>query len=442
MVFSINDTSVGSGPDALPSKTLFNLATGESFQIVHSWGGKTESLRLVSPATGKLRDVLQTHDGNATALRLGPHYAGAILLPFANRIRNGTYSFYGKTHHLPRNECVPGGPRCDALHGFLYNRPLSVIKEVTTATSASVTLAYPFDGTTTPGWPFRAYIELTYKLSAASAAGGAGTATVRTVATNTHPTDALPFFNSWHPYFKVADVAAARIELDGCAPPGLPSGGWRHVVMGAGAPRLGDLIPTGHSEPWTKFDGTNPIGGMPKAPTYYDDEFKSTLPPSAAVTAACGPHFRTRLIDAGGAGDASVLFSDRQHNVVQVFSGAKETWGWDAVAIEPMSALADAFNNGDGVHVLSAGESFDATYGVTLDAGAAVALRTPPPPTTAAAAPLAAAGAGAAALAAAAALLVALVLVLVGRRRRAARRAERGPMAAARCSSPYEKMVP
>ena len=77
MVFSINDTSVGSGPDALPSKTLFNLATGESFQIVHSWGGKTESLRL-SPATGKLRDVLQTHDGNATALRLGPHYAGAF----------------------------------------------------------------------------------------------------------------------------------------------------------------------------------------------------------------------------------------------------------------------------------------------------------------------------------------------------------------------------
>ena len=44
MVFSINDTSVGSGPDSLPSKTLFNLATGESFQIVHSWGGKTENV--------------------------------------------------------------------------------------------------------------------------------------------------------------------------------------------------------------------------------------------------------------------------------------------------------------------------------------------------------------------------------------------------------------
>ena len=138
-------------------------------------------------------------------------------------------------------------------------------------------------------------------------------------------------------------------------------------TVGAGAPRLGDLIPTGHSEPWNKFDGTHPIGGSPKAPTYYDDEFKSTLPPSAAVTAACGPHFRTRLIDAGGAGDASVLFSDRQHNVVQVFTGAKETWGWDAVAIEPMSALADAFNNGDGLSVLSAGQAFDGSFGVTLE---------------------------------------------------------------------------
>ena len=83
-------------------------------------------------------------------------------------------------HVIGAAQCVPGGPRCDALHGFLYNRPLSVIKEVTTATSASITLAYPFDGTTTPGWPFRAYVEITYTLSA-STTGGAGIATVRSV---------------------------------------------------------------------------------------------------------------------------------------------------------------------------------------------------------------------------------------------------------------------
>ena len=28
------------------------------------------------------------------------------------------------------------------------------------------------------------------------------------------PTSALPFYNSWHPYFRVADVSRARVEFD------------------------------------------------------------------------------------------------------------------------------------------------------------------------------------------------------------------------------------
>ena len=52
---------------------------------------------------------------------------------------------------------------------------------------------------------------------------------------------------------------------------------FNHVLMGAGAPRHGDLLPTGRTEPEIRFSGAAPIGGTKSNPTYYDDEFKATV---------------------------------------------------------------------------------------------------------------------------------------------------------------------
>jgi galactose mutarotase-like enzyme len=385
--FTVTDAILGSGPDALNMTVLANRDTGEKFGIVSQSGGKTEFLVLRSKKTGKLRNVLRTHDNNATAVRLASHYAGSQLLPFANRIANGTYSFFGKTYHLPRNECPSGGvPRCDALHGFLFNRSLTILRSEAGATFASVTLGYDFDGST-PGWPFRAKVEVTYALTACSRdCPGAGVAFITTKVTNMEEAKALPFYNSWHPYINVADVSKARVRFDTC---GASSGGggggggggswssansstnaaalasatgWRHITMPQGAPRGGSLIPTGHSSPWQP-DWR--IGGTAQTPTYMDDEFVSTSPVIAFRHCPDPMNFEQEIIDEGGDGDAIVLFADRQHRVWQIFTGAKEGWGWDAIALEPMSGLADAFNNGDGLKVLSAGEVFEGTFGMT-----------------------------------------------------------------------------
>ena len=96
-----------------------------------------------------------------------------------------------------------------------------------------------------------------------------------------------------------------------------------------------------------------------------DDEFVSTSPVIAFRHCPDPMNFEQEIIDEGGDGDAIVLFADRQHRVWQIFTGAKEGWGWDAIALEPMSGLADAFNNGDGLKVLSAGEVFEGTFGMT-----------------------------------------------------------------------------
>ena len=45
-----------------------------------------EELRLVSQSKGKLRNVLLTHNGNATAIMANEYWKGMLLIPWANRI--------------------------------------------------------------------------------------------------------------------------------------------------------------------------------------------------------------------------------------------------------------------------------------------------------------------------------------------------------------------
>ena len=109
--FVIDDVTLDPGtPSALTTKVL-RSPSGEYVQVVDGSGGKTARLVLRSAATKKLRDVLVPLT-SADAIREtadGIHYAGSILAPFANRVANGTYSFFGATYHLPRNECPAVG---------------------------------------------------------------------------------------------------------------------------------------------------------------------------------------------------------------------------------------------------------------------------------------------------------------------------------------------
>ena len=75
------------------------------------------------------------------------------------------------------------------------------------------------------------------------------------------------------------------------------------------------------------------------------------------------------------------MWQDSNYRFNQIFTGSKEKWcvretdagywvalchvcrGDDAIAFEPMSAKADAFNNYDHLSVLSDGETFDGSFG-------------------------------------------------------------------------------
>jgi len=67
--------------------------TGAFADVVQDVGGRIEELHLpFEMASGtKLRQILASHDGNASAIRANAHYYGEMLAPWANRINEGNY---------------------------------------------------------------------------------------------------------------------------------------------------------------------------------------------------------------------------------------------------------------------------------------------------------------------------------------------------------------
>jgi len=339
--FTVTDDAYGS----VHLKVLSNTATGERASIVVNHGGGTDELLLLSKATGQLKHVLWSHGRNATEVELNPTWKGRQLLPYANRIGGARYAFNGSEHHLPVND-VSG--LNNSLHGLLWNKSLAVVASDAGADAASVTLRYDFDGTD-PGYPFLLRAEITYSLRA----GGRFDVAVRAENRDAAGGWPLPFYNGWHPYFLVSDVSAARIVLDNRT-------AWRHVDVGVNdvPPRFSDMVPTTHVSDWGKNTGADAIGGNATAPTYMDDEVKAM----AALDS-----FQTRLVDPATR-DVTVLHCDSSFRFLQIFTGAMATWGAAAVVLEPLSAMSDAYNNHDGLHVISAGETYENSFGVSLEA--------------------------------------------------------------------------
>ena len=218
------------------------------------------------------------------------------------------------------------------MHGLLAGKVMTVESAVATAGSARLTLSYDFKNEE-EGYPFDWFYEITYTLS------GQGLDIAITI-DNTQETSALPMYIGWHPYF-LCTTHKAVITFDKCT-------GWNHIELNS------NMNPTGQTSLGVPFDGFTPIGGTASNPTAYDDEYKATLPPSE-----CG-QIKTTLYDPDTE-KTVVLYQSSNMRFIQVFTGLTGT-----IAIEPMSGMADAFNNHDHLSVLSGKEQWQASFGVYL----------------------------------------------------------------------------
>lgn len=121
-----------------------------------------------------------------------------VLFPFPNRIRNGIFTWEGKTYQLPIND----GTKKNAIHGFACRHPWRVVDQGGGPTNCWLT--GEFQGSKDAPeelhlWPADYRIRLTYRLSSSN---------LRLEAEVSNPDQkTLPFGLGYHPYFRIPFVA-------------------------------------------------------------------------------------------------------------------------------------------------------------------------------------------------------------------------------------------
>ena len=305
--------------------------TGRQFEIA---GG---GYRAVATEVGAgLRLLEHTADGPARPLIAGygeheqaAHGAGQILLPFANRVADGVYTFDGERRQLDLTEPALG----NAIHGLTRWLPWRVAEHTADRVRLELSL-FPH-----PGYPHTLELAVEYRV-------GTDGLAVDICARNTgeHP---APYGFGAHPY----------------------------ITPGA-APE------EGRADEWTLHlpaerylavdDRMIPSGGFDVDSSPYDFRKPRSLAGCALDTAFGGLQ---RELDGIGrirlsaqTGYAVTVWLGRGIEWVQVFTGDALAGGARraAVAIEPMSAPPNAFNSGTDLRRLEPGDTVTHRWGIQV----------------------------------------------------------------------------
>lgn len=248
---------------------------------------------------------------------LPPKSSGAVLLPWPNRIAGGRYRFDGVDYQLPLTEPAAS----NATHGLARWARWTAERQ----SESSVTLVHDLVPQT--GYPYPLRLAVTYAV-------GEDGLRVEVAAVNTGSA-AVPFGAGCHPYLDLGGHDYDTAEL---------------LVPAAAMLDTDDRqIPT----------GARPVEGGP-----YD--FR-TLRPIGSLR-----------LDQGYAeltGSVAVLRTERRtvelhwddaYRYLQVFTPPEILPGRRAVAIEPMSCPANAFNSGEGLVRLEPGQRWAGSWGIRL----------------------------------------------------------------------------
>ncbi|MGI8645403.1 MAG: aldose 1-epimerase family protein [Nocardioides sp.] len=303
--------------------------TGEQFEIA---GGGYRAVVTEGGAALRLLD----HEGRPLVdgfaeEAMPPGGRGQVLVPWPNRIRDGAYSFGDRELQLPLSEPA----RHNASHGLV--RWASWTPEEHTAHSVSLT--YRLMAQTGYAWTLD--LHLLYDLSADGL-------TVTHTATNLGD-EAAPYAAGMHPYLTVGEPVVGRLDA-------------LELLLPAATRCLVDerKLPAG-DEPveGTAYDFRVP---RPLRDTVLDHAFTGLARDERgrAVTELRDP--------ADGTGVA--LWVDATHGWLQVYSAddAAEALQRRSLAVEPMTAPADAFNSGRDLRVLAPagqdGDECSASWGI------------------------------------------------------------------------------
>jgi aldose 1-epimerase len=248
-----------------------------------------------------------------------PSSAGAQLVPWPNRIRDGRYTFRGTERQLPLSDPA----RHNAGHGLLRWASWRCVEHVPDAVTVACTVPPQ------SGYPFRLAVSTRYSVSARGLA-------VEHEVTNTGVDDAPLGFGA-HPYLYLVGSTVDDLVLH------LPGATHRVVTDDRGLPVSREAVAG------TPYDFSSPrrIGGL------------------ELDTAFAGVDGPVTLSTKDGRGVS--LWRDEAFGWVQVFTSdslAPPRWR-ASVAVEPMTCPADAFNSGVDLIVSAPGETWRGSWGIS-----------------------------------------------------------------------------
>ncbi|MGM7679228.1 aldose 1-epimerase family protein [Microbacterium sp. A94] len=248
-----------------------------------------------------------------------PSCSGVVLVPWPNRVRDGRWDDNGTGQQLALTE-----PKLDnASHGLLRFSAYEI--EQTDATATLSATIHP-----QTGYPYEVETSVRYALTDAG---------IEVTHTLTNRSDAAaPVALGTHPFVTIGDVdphdlmltipAATQFETDERMLPTRTSAAPENLRAGV---RLGDItLDTGFTDLDRDSDGRV--------------RHSLTTPDGRRVS----------------------LWQGEGFDFVQVYTTSSYPGQSLAVAIEPMTAPADALNSGLGIRRLATGESWSVSWGVEL----------------------------------------------------------------------------
>ncbi|SDG71074.1 aldose 1-epimerase [Winogradskyella thalassocola] len=239
------------------------------------------------------------------------NYASSILFPFANRIKDGKYSFEGIDYHLLCNE----EDKNNALHGLVYDKPFTIINKSLTSKSASVTLLYVSEGQLI-GFPFKYHFEVTYTLNPMGIN--------LSINIKNNGESSFPFTLGWHPYFTSSHLSVSTMEFTSSK----------------------------------KFlqDGRNIVSGS--------EDSKEVMPYQIKGK---------KLDDAFNLQNNTIKFLTPQYhlkieclseaNYLQLYTPSNP----NIIAIEPMTGVSNSFNNKIGLQILNVNDSYKLDWIISVE---------------------------------------------------------------------------
>jgi aldose 1-epimerase len=253
-------------------------------------------------------------------------YHGSVLVPWPNRLRDGSYEFDGDPHQVALTE--PSNH--NALHGLAAWLPWTLVEHAPTCVTWSCAIV------PTPGYPFRLDTVVSYELDDEGLA-------VTTTSTNGGE-NACPYALGFHPYVSAGPDAT----IDDCT-----------LHIDASRRLLVDdrLIPVGH-EPveGTAYDFR---GAQPLAGRVLDTGFADVTADAAGIS---------KVSIACPDGHTVQVWADASFGFWQVYTGdgLPAPLRRRSLAVEPMTAAPNGFQTGWGLRRLERGESVTTRWGARL----------------------------------------------------------------------------